>query len=305
MRAELRPSVLVADLAGAQHGVLGYMQLREAGLSATAIDGWTRTGRLHRVHRGVFAVGHRALSRRGRCLAAVLAGGDGAVLSHCSAAWLWGLRRTLVGPVEISVPSRGHGQPRIRVHRTPALSGADRAEQDRIPVTTVPRTLLDLALTEPRRRLEDAVERAERVGLLDLIEIDAMLRRRKGAPGTRRLREALELYRTAVFSRARTELLFLRLIRHADLRPPSINFFVEGCELDAYWERERFGVELDGWESHGTRRAFEEDRLRQEELKLAGIDSIRVSARRIEREPERVAANLRRLLAQRRKELYR
>lgn len=151
--------------------------------------------------------------------------------------------------------------------------------------------------------LEHAVERAERVGRLDLIEIDAMLERRRGTAGVKRLREALDIYRDPAFSRARSERLFLALVKRAGLPRPAINTFVHGYEVDAYWAGERFAVEVDGWEFHRTRAAFEKDPLRQEDLKLAGIDSVRITARRIEREPDRVGERLGRLLAQRRAQL--
>ncbi|HEX8752657.1 MAG TPA: hypothetical protein VF731_04495 [Solirubrobacterales bacterium] len=173
----------------------------------------------------------------------------------------------------------------------------------RIPVTALARTLLDLAATQPPRGLWNAVERTERLGRLDMIELDAVLQRRKGDRGAARLRQALEIHRDPVFSRARSERLFLALCKRAQIPQPRINSWVGRFEIDAYWETERFAVEVDGWETHRTRKAFENDRLRQEEMKLAGIDSIRVSARRIERAPMQVGRRLSILLARRRIEL--
>jgi very-short-patch-repair endonuclease len=121
--------------------------------------------------------------------------------------------------------------------------------------------------------------------------------------GSPRLRQALALYREPIIARALTERRFLALIDKARLPRPAVNTFVAGFEIDAYWERERFAVELDGWDTHRTRAAFERDPLRLEELKLAGIDAIRITARRIEREPGRVAKRLDLLLANRRQEL--
>jgi len=170
-------------------------------------------------------------------------------------------------------------------------------------VTAVPRTLLDLASRRQARRLNQAVERAERLDLLDLGAIDGLLGRCGRHRGKRRLQKALEIYRDPVVSRARSERLFLDLVKSAGLPRPAINNFVAGHEIDAYWPEERFAVEVDGWDAHRTRRAFEDDPLRLEKLKLAGIDSIRVTARRIEREPEAVAASLGRLLELRRSAL--
>lgn len=303
MRKEVRSHRRLAVLAARQHGVVSTRQLRALGYSAAAISRASASGRLHRVHRGVYAVGHADLSRQGRCMAAVGACGPDALLSHSSAAWLWGLLPTLPLPVEVSVSRRGHSRSGIRVHHAPSLSPEDGASEAGIRVTAVPRTLLALAATGPKWRLQSAVEKAERGGLLDLIALDFLLLRRAGDPGAKRLRDALEIYRDPAFDRARSELLFLDLVKKAGLPRPAMNTFVEGYEIDAYWEAERFAVEVDGWDSHRTRKAFEADPLRQEDLKLAGIDSIRITARRIEREPRKVAERLGRLLEQRGRDL--
>jgi len=232
-------------------------------------------------------------------MAALAACGPLALLSHASAAWLWGLLSPCPHPVDVTVTTRRHRRRSIRVHYAAVLDD-DRARCDAIPVTAVPRTLLDVAATERRRRLDHAVQRAERLDLLDLGAVGEILGRRRGTPGTVALRQALEIYRDPVFARSRPERLFLDLVMKAGLPRPAINTYVEGHEIDAYWERERFAVEVDGWEAHRGRKAFEGDPVRQEELKLAGIDSIRLTARRIEREPKEVAQRLRTLLARRR-----
>jgi very-short-patch-repair endonuclease/predicted transcriptional regulator of viral defense system len=294
----------LAKLAERQYGVVSYRQLRELGYSKGAIGRDSGAKLLCRVHRGVYAVGHLSLSRRGRCLAAVLACGPGSVLSHVSAAWLWRLRAHLPAEVEVSAVRTGGKRPGICVHHAPTLLAGDRVEVDGIPATTLPRTLLDLAVSGPARNLEHAIERAERHDLLDLDEIDGMLRRRqRRVAGSRRLLDALEIYRDPGFTRSRAELLFLDVVRRAGLPRPSTNVFVAGYELDAYWEMERFAVEVDGWDTHKTRAAFEADPVRQEDLKLAGIDSIRLTARRIERKPQAVGRRLSELLSQRRKQL--
>jgi very-short-patch-repair endonuclease len=205
--------------------------------------------------------------------------------------------------VEITVPAHGHRRARIRVHHAPTLGGEERVRQERLPTTTLPRTLLDLAATGSKARLEIALERADRIGRLDLVGIDAMLGRNRDARGSRRLRRALDLYRDPASTRATTERRFLALVRKAGLPRPEINLFIAGHEIDAYWERERFAVELDGWDTHRTRAAFERDPLRLEDLKLAGIDAIRITARRIEREPGRVGKRLAVLLERRRRDL--
>jgi hypothetical protein len=285
--------------------VVTYGQLRGLRFSKGAISRSKEAGRLLRIHRGVYAVGHGHLSRRARCLAAVLACGRNAVLSHESAGWLWGVLSWCPAEADVSVASRGRRRPGIRVHHAPTLTSGEQGVLERIPVTSLPRVFLDLAATSSAYKLRQAVEKAERLRLLDIDEIDSMLDRRSNPPGSRRLLDMLAIYRDPAFTRSRAELLFLDLVRKAGLPRPATNIFVAGCEVDAYWAMERFAVEVDGWDTHRTRAAFEADPVRQEDLKLAGIDSIRLTARRIEREPQAVGRRLVVLLARRRVELKR
>jgi very-short-patch-repair endonuclease len=192
----------------------------------------------------------------------------------------------------------------IRIHSAAAIAPEDRSTHEDIPVTAVPRTLLDHATLAPRF-LGGAVERAERLGLLDLIALDAFLERSRGFRGVGRLRAALEIYRDPAFTRSRLERRFLALIKRGELPRPSMNIFVEGYELDAYWPAEHFAVELDTYDHHGGHLAFEDDRLRQEDLKLLGIEMTRITGRRIDREPDAIVNRLSRLLAQRRQDLAR
>jgi very-short-patch-repair endonuclease len=305
MREEMRSHAKLAELAETQYGLVTRRQMVELGFSAAAIGRASGARRLHRVHRGVYALGHPVLGPHARCLAAVMTAGRGAILSHGSAAWLWGLEARCGTPVEVTVPSHGGRRHDIAMHHSSTLSLSESATMERIPVTALPRTLLDLAATVSPRKSWNAIDRAERLGLLDLAAVDGMLRRRRGHRGARRLRQALEIYRDPAFHRARSERLFSDLVKRAGLPKPAMNAWVESFEIDAYWARERFAVEVDGWDAHRTRRAFERDRLRQEEMKLAGIDCIRISARRIEREPRQVARRLSILLAQRRTALDR
>jgi predicted transcriptional regulator of viral defense system/very-short-patch-repair endonuclease len=305
MRGEMRSHASLAELAKSQYGVVSFAQLRRLGFSKGAIWRGAEAGRLHPLHQGVYAIGHVALCDHARCMAAVLACGSRAVLSHDSAAWLWGFAQPCPARPEVSVPNTGRPRRGIRAHRVRPFARSEIGTLEEVPVTSSARTLLDLAARDRGRHLQQAIERAKRLNRLNLGEIDGLLRRRRGAAGTRRLREAVEIYRDPAFSRARSELLFLALIKRAGLRRPALNTFVAGYEVDAYWENERFVVEVDGWEAHGNRQAFETDPVRQEDLKLAGIDSIRVTARRIEREPAVVGQRLRRLLTRRREELER
>lgn len=303
MREEMRSHRHLAELARKQHGVVSYSQLRELGLSKGHIARAEGAGRLQRIHWGVYALGHTALSDHGRATAALLVFPGTAVLSHGSAGWLWGLLPTAPREPEVTVAARGNRRRGLQVHRVWSLSEEERTTYEGLPVTSVARTLVDLAGTSSVRGLSRVVDRARRRGKLDIAAIDQILERRHGGFVTERLHEVLRLYRQPVFDRAHSELLFLDAIHDLGLPAPRINTWEEGCEIDAYWEAERFAVEVEGWETHGGREAFEKDCLRQEDLKLAGIDSIRITARRIEQEPRAVAKRLKLLLAQRRTEL--
>lgn len=303
MREEMRSHAAVAELAGRQHGLVTHAQLLRLGFSSGKIGRSSKAWRLHRVHRGVYSLGHAVLSDRGRCLAAAMASGRGAVVSHGAAAWLWGLRPSCPKVIDVTVPQRGGRRSGIALHHSSTLTPEEHGRFGPTPVTALPRTLLDLAATSSPRLTWSAIDRAERRDVLNLTEIDAMLRRRHGHRGAERLRKALEIYRDPAFYRARSERLLRRLVKRAGLSRPAINTWVGKFEIDVYWEKERFAVEVDGWETHRTRKAFEDDRLRQEEMKLAGIDSIRISARRIEQRPDEVGRHLAILLQRRRKEL--
>jgi hypothetical protein len=173
-------------------------------------------------------------------------------------------------------------------------------ERQGIPVTSVARTLLDLGATATARELTSAIDRARRLGRLDLVSLDALLARHGHTVAGKRLQRALSLYRKPVFDRARSELLFLDALEKEGVSLPVLNCWVDKWEIDAHWETERFAVEVDGWETHGSRQAFEDDRLRLEEMKLAGIDCIRISARRIETHPKQVAQRIGTFLSRRR-----
>jgi hypothetical protein len=191
-------------------------------------------------------------------------------------------------------------RPPIALHHSRVLDVADRGFQEGIPVTAVPRTLLELATERHRYQLERYLERAEELRLFDLTKIEALLARTVGHPGHGSLRRAIALYREPVFTRSGLERRFLALVDREGLPRPATGFNVVGYELDAYWPDERFAVELDVFETHGTRAAFERDRLRQEDLKLAGVEMVRVTGKRLEREPRQVIERVARLLEQRR-----
>ncbi|MDX6590311.1 MAG: hypothetical protein QOI84_1585 [Solirubrobacterales bacterium] len=290
----------LAALAERQHGIVSVRQLLgPLGYSTSSVSRAAAAGRLHLVHRSVYAVGHTSLSLHGRCLAAVLACGPGALLSHGSAAWLWGLSAWSPLPVEVTGPVSRGPRPPVVIHRARRLTDADRALVDGIPVTEVPRTLLDMAARLRPDRLRRLLQRSEELKLFDLPVVDDLLVRTCGHHGGGPLRRAVALYRPPPFTRSELERHFLALAREAGLPRPATGFNLLGYELDVYWPELRFAVELDVFETHRTREAFEGDRLRQEDLALAGIESIRVTGKRLEREPDEVMSRIARLLARR------
>lgn len=293
----------LADLAEQQHGVVSTRQLTALGYSRDSVSDAAGAGRLHRLYRGVYAVGHTSLTWESRCLAAVLSCSPNAFASHLSAAWLWGLLASRPGTFHVSATTRRHKRDDLHLHYA-RLVDDDCATCDGIPVTALPRTLLDLAATLSATRLDRAIERSEERGFFDLRAVNGLLRRAGSHRGVGSLRRALEIYRDEpAFTRSRLERRFLDLVRKAGLPVPSTGFNEGGYELDAYWQSERFAVELDVYETHGSRAAFEDDRLRQENLKLMGIEMIRVTGPRLDREPKRVIERVAALLAQRRRQL--
>jgi very-short-patch-repair endonuclease len=156
-------------------------------------------------------------------------------------------------------------------------------------VTAVPRTLLDYAASAKRYRLERAIDKADRLDLLDLNAVDRLLDEVRGHRGRGPLRRAIVIHRESGFTRSGGEKRLLAALADAGVRRPLVNNFIEGYELDFYWEAERFAVELDSWEHHGGRRAFEADPERHERLMLSGIEVIRITGTRLKREPGRVA----------------
>jgi len=225
-----------------------------------------------------------------------------AVASHFSAAYLWGLLRSRPGGrFHLTAPTQRRPKPLFVVHEA-RLSPVDVAVVDGIPVTGVARTLLDLAAMLPEGRLQGVLERAEELQILDLGPVEELLACAPHHPGTAKLRHALTIYRPEpAFTRSGLEKRFLALVREAGLPLPAMNYVAEGFELDAYWEQERFVVELDVFETHGSHVAFDRDRERQDDLLLAGIEMIRVTGPRLKREPRKVMDRLAAHLERRRR----
>jgi hypothetical protein len=278
--------------------VVTTRQLDALGYSKSSVAKAARVGRLHRVHRGVYVVGQRRMSWHGWCMAAVLASTP-SVASHLSAAWLWGLLRSRPETNHVTCRN-GRRAERSFVTHVANLARVDLARRDGIPVTSLSRTILDVAVTSRVRTVRRHLQLADDLQVFDLREMQDLLERTKGHRGQAKVRAALELYdEKPVFTRSGLERRFLEVVREAGLPEPAMNIFVAGYEIDAYWERERFGVELDVYETHGSRLSFEEDRERDDELLLAGIETTRVTGPRLDREPGAVVDSLRRHLARR------
>jgi Transcriptional regulator, AbiEi antitoxin len=263
---------LIARLAARQHGVVALWQLTALGISASGVKRRVAEGRLRRVHRGVYAVG--PIGRKGYWMAAVLAAGEGALLSHRDAAALWELRDTARSAIDVSVPSGGRrSRPRITIHTAVGLHPDDRAEADGIPVTSVARTLLDLAEVVSSDQLRLAYEKAEKLRILDFTALEEVVNRSNGRRGLASLLALLDYDPTpAVDSRSPLESMFLDLVRRAGLPLPALNVMVEGFEVDAYWPAVHLVVELQSYEHHAHRQAFERDNAKVARLQVAGYE---------------------------------
>lgn len=227
-------------------------------------------------------------------MAAVLAAGAGALLSHRSAATLWGLRRSGRGPIDVT-SSTGRQRAGIAVHEG-AISNADRTEVANIPVTTVARTLFDLAEVVDTQEVERAFEEADRLRLLELVALEEVCARGHGRRALRPIRRLIDEAREPVWTRSDLEDRFAAFCRSYDLPPAQTNVSVLGYEVDVLWPRQRVVVEVDSWSFHRHRAAFERDRARDAAIQANGYQVIRVTHRRLERESATVAVELRRLL---------
>jgi very-short-patch-repair endonuclease len=296
MRAKLVEDPLdqrIAGMATRQHGVISRAQLLAIGAGSSAIGRALEAGRLHRVHRGVYAVGHPLLTRHGRFMAAVLACGEGAVLSHGSAALLWGLPWPDSARVHVTVPTPGgRATRRLLVVRRASLELAEISRRHRIPVTSPSRTLIDLADERRRRPLERALDEAAYLRL-DL----SGLRPVHGRRGSGLLAEVTTQHIPgSTRTRSHLEERFLAFSRRHRLPRPEVNARIEPHEVDFLWREQRAIVETDGHAAHGTRAAFERDRVKDAELTAAGWRVVRITERRLLIQPQAVAAQLFRLL---------
>jgi predicted transcriptional regulator of viral defense system len=283
----------IAALAARQHGVITTRQLAALGLGQRAVSHRAAAGRLHRVHRGVYAVGHPILTANGHRMAAVLACGPGAALSHASAAALWELRATRATRINVSVPTAaGRGKrSRVRIHRATALRQDEVTEKEAIRVTTPARTLLDLASSLPRRALERALDQAEVLELFDLRALRAAVEKHRGQRGAAVLSTVLEHHTPGTtLTKSTLEELMLSICDDHGLDRPLVNAWVEGLEVDFHWPAQRLVVEADSYKYHRSRHAFERDRERDAILARAGYRALRFSDIQMTRRPSEVAS---------------
>lgn len=278
-----QPKSAAVAIATAQDGVISRRQLLDIGVTHAAIAWWLKTGRLHRIHRGVYALGHPVLSLRGRWIAALLACGAGAALSHRSA----GVARRVIDDdqvvIDVTVP-QGRGRLEgVRVHR-----GSRQVERvDGLPVTTMDQTLVDLAAVITDRELERAVDAAIRAGhRVDPSE----LRGRRGAARFNAL--ARRNHSGHTVTRSELEERFLKVVRAAGLPEPELNVRIEGFEVDAVWREARLIVELDGERFHGQPGVRRRDRRRDALLLLAGWHVVRYGWDDVSRAPAELTALL-------------
>jgi very-short-patch-repair endonuclease len=278
-------------------------QLVEMGLNVRLVDKRVAAGRLHPIHQGVYAVGHRLLSADGHRLAATIACGPRAVLSHRSAAALLGLRGDSRNRIDVTAPGRRGRLPAgIDAHRDGSLCPVDRTEVRSIPCTSVARTLLDLAAVVSARELQNAVTQAEVERVFDLTAVREVIGRSRRRRGVARLRLAISLHDPRdEAARAELERRFLQMCRTARLPLPAVNtsLLLDGVaiEPDFLWREARLIVETDGRRTHGTAAAFENDRRRDQRLKVAGWDVIRCTWRQVLDGPADLTHTLRTLLS--------
>jgi hypothetical protein len=293
----------IASLAERQHGVVSRRQLATLGLDRGAVALRRRNGRLYLVHRGVYAVGHRLLTRQGRWMAAVLACGSGCALSHASAGAAWDLASYTGTLVHVAGCPGRRPRPGIRMHATRTLTAGDITTIDSIAVTTIARTLSDLATFLPAHRLERAFDRALHLRLLDVTALLDILDRAPNRRGVGTLRQlATDAARTPLLTRSNLENAFVAFADAHALPRPRCNHHVpnadgELVEVDAFWAPQRLVVELDSWTHHGDRGSFERDRAKDAALLAAGYIVVRITWRQLHEEPVTVARRLRPLLA--------
>jgi hypothetical protein len=291
----------LAEIAGRQHGIVARSQVEGLGLSGETIDRWIRKERLHRIHPGVYALGHDAITRRGRWMAAVLASGSGAVLSHRSATALWGIWGSGAGESHVTVPRHTRSQRSIHRHFG-ALPDDEVTNRDGIPVTSAARAVLDLAADRDEAAAESALREMEYLGIYGPVSLPSLLERYPRHGGAAIVGRCLARVRDDPGGRIRSPLeeLFLPFLDAHHIPRPRLNAWLsigdERFQVDCLWPDARLVGELDGFASHGTKRALRNDRKRDRQLLAASYRVVRITESQLVTEPLQIAADLRSLL---------
>jgi predicted transcriptional regulator of viral defense system/very-short-patch-repair endonuclease len=296
------PDAAIAELAARQHGVVARWQLAALGVTPSLIEARIGAQHLIRLHRAVYAVGHRQLRIEGHWLAAVLACGPGAVLSHREAAALHGLRPSNRSRIDVTTPRRiRRARPGIELHHSATVDARDVTTVEGIPVTVVARTLVDLASVVSSDHVAKALREAEHLRIADIAAIERAMGRTRHRPGRGHatLRGVLEQHRRlgTQLTRSALEDAFLALCETHELPRPRTNVWIGAHEVDALWTDERVAVELDGWARHRGRRAFQHDRQKGNAVTRMGYRLLRFTHDDVVRRPAATAAEINALLA--------
>jgi hypothetical protein len=279
-----------------QRGLVSRGQLLDGGITANVVDRLVRSGRLRRIHAGVYAVLRTAAIPWAAETAALLAARPGALLSHHTAAALWGLRQAESGDGQVHALVLGDSRPArpvgVCVHRTAHLAPGDVRMRRGLPVSSPVRTILDVAPALSPSPLEVMIDQALFANLIRQSDVERLRKCSRGRRGCGHLVAILSGDDAPVMTRSEAERIFLGLIRRAELPMPEVNIRGDGVEPDFMWRNERLIVEIDGWDSHGTQRAFEDDRRRDAIHRAAGFSTMRVTCRQLRDEPLAVLARV-------------
>lgn len=286
-------------IAHRQFGVIALEQLLACGLSYRQVQWLVAAGHLHRLHRGVFAVGHRRLVDHAYLIAALLACGPRAFLSHRTAAAVWGLRPVAVKAIEVTLPRISGGRrDGLIIHRTTADPGPfEVTTRNNLRVSSVARLLIELAPRETEAELDRLITQAARKGVLNMDRVEEALARHARAPGLAKLKRALAAYRPRPDRKSDLERAFDNLLEQTpDIPPPLRNVFIDGWEIDCYWPEQKVALELDGRPYHIAVRDMEKDRYKDAKLLTLGMRPLRITDRRLEHDPQGALSDLRALL---------
>jgi predicted transcriptional regulator of viral defense system len=291
------PDARLARLAGRQHGVVTLRQLDAIGIGRTSVKRRVASGRLVRLYRGVYAVGHVQRTRESRWIAAVMACGRGSVLSHLDAASMWQIYKSRGATIHVTTTAPSvRTLPGINVHRARKLDPSDVTKKNGIPVTTVTRTLIDLSDILNKDRLLRAIREAEYLKLLDHDTLIAAVERANGRKRLTELKKAIERHTPGQIVREELEHLFQELVHRGSLKEPLTNVKVKTRRrtytVDCLWPDQHVAVELDGRAAHARAAAFEEDRARDAALTAIGLRPLRFTWYRVTEEPGDVLAEL-------------